>query len=570
MKIPAAKAAVDEEWEKLEKIPAWDLTKVWSKSEVIDEARTKGVKVHFASLMGTCHLKKCCIGDKGPKIQRSSCIPRWYYKRRFWILCSIYRTRFISITNDSSKSHGYHLQTARLRRTSSWRSICLNSGKNGGCTQIIENSKIGMSRHLDSSTTTQMAKIMVQYGRPSRSSWAKPVWSSFGRTIVGKAIWENPIEVRLGEGFQLGMLIRTPRKRIILFCVCGWHPLGWKETKHWSDVESTQQREPTSFLDHVFLGCTQRQCEISKHIVDNYRNMFESRISAGATEKLPCSEIFEFLRGPTIWRVMPRNVWNDIVSWRTKRLNNSAKYQLHALMTIISKKKNWNPWEDCRKYAFKLFWNAFSWHVLEDLIFHGQRINLHDRLQNGPKLVTNDYLVWSLTFIIHVNMNSITMWETLPNSADWDCFKTPILQEILRIQNLDQVEHCAFLEVIRLCQSVGCVRNKLQFRTVQQNQKSFPWTQDWGWTVYPYLIYSIWSSQFFTETRIREIKHGETCVRTYVRFVQYLTHFKNERNLMELLMIWTMLILFPQTSNLLVRKLCCISLKTAKQWSRWS
>ena len=30
--------------------------------------------------------------------------------------------------------------------------------------------KIGMSRHLDSSTTTQMAKIMVQYGRPSRSS----------------------------------------------------------------------------------------------------------------------------------------------------------------------------------------------------------------------------------------------------------------------------------------------------------------------------------------------------------------------------------------------------------------
>ena len=48
--------------------------------------------------------------------------------------------------------------------------------------------------------------------------------------------------------------------------------------------------EPTSFLDHVYLGCTQRQCEISKDIVDNYRTMFESRISAGATEKLPFSE----------------------------------------------------------------------------------------------------------------------------------------------------------------------------------------------------------------------------------------------------------------------------------------
>ena len=45
--------------------------------------------------------------------------------------------------------------------------------------------------------------------------------------------------------------------------------------------------EPTSFLDRVYLGCTQRQCEISKDIVDNYRTMFVSRISAEATEKLP-------------------------------------------------------------------------------------------------------------------------------------------------------------------------------------------------------------------------------------------------------------------------------------------
>ena len=40
MKIPAAKAAVDKEWEKLEKISAWNLTKVKSKKQVIDEART--------------------------------------------------------------------------------------------------------------------------------------------------------------------------------------------------------------------------------------------------------------------------------------------------------------------------------------------------------------------------------------------------------------------------------------------------------------------------------------------------------------------------------------------------
>ena len=48
--------------------------------------------------------------------------------------------------------------------------------------------------------------------------------------------------------------------------------------------------EPTSFLDHVYLGCTQRQCEMSKDIVDNYRTMFESRMSAVRTETLPFSE----------------------------------------------------------------------------------------------------------------------------------------------------------------------------------------------------------------------------------------------------------------------------------------
>ena len=61
MKIPAAKAVVDKEWEKLERISAWNLTKVRSKKEVIDEARTNGRKVYFASLMSDGHtsFEKC-------------------------------------------------------------------------------------------------------------------------------------------------------------------------------------------------------------------------------------------------------------------------------------------------------------------------------------------------------------------------------------------------------------------------------------------------------------------------------------------------------------------------------
>ena len=59
MKIPAAKAAVDKEWEKLEKISAWNLTKVRSEKEVIDEARTKGAKSSFCLTDGHLSYEKC-------------------------------------------------------------------------------------------------------------------------------------------------------------------------------------------------------------------------------------------------------------------------------------------------------------------------------------------------------------------------------------------------------------------------------------------------------------------------------------------------------------------------------
>ena len=106
----------------------------------------------------------------------------------------------------------------------------------------------------------------------------------------------------------------------------------------------------------IYLGCTQRQCEISKDIVDNYRTMFESRISAGegGVEKLPFPQNLSFLHGLMTWLVMQRNVRNDIVSWRTRRLSNSTKYLLHASMTTTSKKKKQNLLENCPIHALKL------------------------------------------------------------------------------------------------------------------------------------------------------------------------------------------------------------------------
>ena len=59
-----------------------------------------------------------------------------------------------------------------------------------------------------------------------------------------------------------------------------------------------------------------------------------------------------------------------------------------------------------------------------------------------------------------MNSHNIVMWEIQYNNSDQDRFRILILSEIWRIQNLHQVEHCEFLEVIHLVQSVGRVRNK--------------------------------------------------------------------------------------------------------------
>ena len=205
------------------------------------------------------------------------------------------------------------------------------------------------------------------------------------------------------------MLIRTPWKRAYS-CLWMWMTSNWLERnkilirwgKYWTKKLIWEN------LDHVYLVCSQRQCEISKDIVDNYRTMFESIISVGATEKLPFPQNLRI----SSWSYDMEGHAKKCVEQYCELANkNDSTLQsiLHALTTIISKKKNWNPWENCQKYALKLFGNAYTWHVLNDLIFYGQWTNLHDRSQNGPKLVTNDYLVWSPTSITHVITNNSVM-----------------------------------------------------------------------------------------------------------------------------------------------------------------
>ena len=174
--------------------------------------------------------------------------------------------------------------------------------------------------------------------------------------------------------------------------------------------------------------------------------MFESRISAGATEKLPCSEKLSI------------SSWSYDMAGHAKKcveryceLANKTTQQLHKVSTPRftdhhSREEEMKSVGElshvCYRIVLKCLYLArigrpdIQWSVLK----------FTRSITKWSKACDNDYVVWSFTFVIHMITNNIVMWETLQNSAVWDCLKTPILWEILTTRNLVQVECCAFLK----------------------------------------------------------------------------------------------------------------------------
>ena len=176
-------------------------------SWISHQARNEGRRVHFASLMDLGQLKN---SELKPKFQKYNgrVVLRDDIAKDVSGSCAVFAQQGLCASQMTAQKSWTLFQDFReCGRTSSRCNIRLYPGQNGRCTDVIENSKVRMSRYLDTSTTTQMSKIMVQYGRPSCSSWAKSVRSPFGRTIVGTAIWESSMNIRLGKSSKLGMFI---------------------------------------------------------------------------------------------------------------------------------------------------------------------------------------------------------------------------------------------------------------------------------------------------------------------------------------------------------------------------
>ena len=56
-RIPEAREAVNAEFVKLEKIPAWNVNQVREREDVKRESERTGVPIHLAELMALCFLK---------------------------------------------------------------------------------------------------------------------------------------------------------------------------------------------------------------------------------------------------------------------------------------------------------------------------------------------------------------------------------------------------------------------------------------------------------------------------------------------------------------------------------
>ena len=180
---------MERELEKLEKILAWQLTKVLNKKEVIDEARKKGRKVHFASLMDLCHLKNSELEPQYQKCKGRVVLRGDIVKDDSGSYAVFTGQGSPASQMTAAKVMDMYFKTTGMRRTSSRCSIRL-------CTQVkMEDSPtllkipksecpdiwIRLPKHKWPKSWSSMEDPVVPLG-------TKSVRSSFGRTIVGTAI----------------------------------------------------------------------------------------------------------------------------------------------------------------------------------------------------------------------------------------------------------------------------------------------------------------------------------------------------------------------------------------------
>ena len=184
------------------------MAKVKSKSEVMLEAQKEQLTVHFDTL----EFEPKFQTYKGRVVFRGD-----RSERRFWLLCSIQRARFVCISNDGRTSNGCQCTATEMCRSSGRRRINLHFGQHGGRFNIIETSQDRMSRYLDTSTADTSGQYLARTSKVfvvllGRNQCVHP----FCRIIVGKIVRKSSIGIRMGTNTGLRLFLRASKARSML------------------------------------------------------------------------------------------------------------------------------------------------------------------------------------------------------------------------------------------------------------------------------------------------------------------------------------------------------------------
>ena len=397
---------------KIEKILAWQLTKVRSKIEVIDEARKEGKTVHFASSMDIWHLKN---SESEPTFQK--------YKGRV-----VLRGNSVQVDSGSYAVFTEQGSSASQMRAAKVMDILSRLSGCAGQAADAEDAYTQLKME-DAPTLLKIPKSECpdMWIRLPKHNWPKSCFSMedpvvllernlYGHPLAG-LLWETEFEkVLLEHGWEKVpnwecFFVKRDKGPLARIRVCG----------RFQTASKKQNIDPMwkVLMKEVDLG-EQRYCgKLQKYVW--IQNLCRSKRKTALFQETRRRHLFVVLRYGRSCK--------EMCGARYCELANKTPQQLYKVTTpcldaIISKKKNWDLLE---KWCI--------WHALVDQAFYGQWTNLHDRFQNGPKPVTNAWIDLFHTFITHVNTNNIVMWVILQNNADWDCFRTLTLREILKIQN---------------------------------------------------------------------------------------------------------------------------------------
>ena len=264
-----------------------------------------------------------------------------------------------------------------------------------------------------------------------------------------------------------------------------------------------------------------------------------------------------------IWRVVQRNVWSDIMSWRTRRLSNSTKYLLHASMTTTSKKKKRNLLESCQKYALKLFWKCL----------YLARIGRPDILWSVNKLARS---ITKWTKACDKRLNRLISYIHHTCEYKQYCYVANKHCQTMQIRTVSRLRFCRRSRRLNInikwtlvhfrnshvrANKLNLQRNRLQFSHSSTEAEIISLDADLRMDGIPALdLWDIWfwKCSFLPETHSTtpKVKYNETC-----RVTPHQTSTPKTKPRFQpstTILIWTMLIVCRRTRSLLDLVRCCL------------